>query len=313
MDEMKETVRLRGRWTRGIAVLAALIAAAGALAGCGGAEEATVARLVVEPGRLELPYGTYADLRFRWTPRADLEGAGEAPRVFVHLLDSEGELVRTFDHELARRWRIGEEMEYGTRIYQSLLAPPLPPGTYSLTTGLYDPADRTRWPLETGSEDTGRSEYRVATIEVPSSSAEAAGVPAVQFTSSWSPTLAGADRQVIAFRWLSGEGSIRLEDVPAPGTLWLSLSIPSEEGGLERRIVDPPEGGDGVPRVGLAASCSGFEAQVSGEGAHGVEVPVEPSEGGCEITVHPNYVLETPSHDRRSVVLQIMAWRPSGD
>jgi hypothetical protein len=308
---MKETVR-HPPWTPRAALLAAAIAAAGALAGCGGGGGEPVARLAVQPGRLELPYGTYAELRFRWTPRAELDGAQGSPRVFAHLVDEGGDLVRTFDHDLAGTWRAGAEMAYDARVYQSLLAPPLPPGTYTLTAGLYDSSGGGRWPLDTEGEAVGRNEYRVGTFEVPASSGEAASVPAVLFGPAWSPTLAGADRQVIAFRWLSEDGSIRLEDVPGAGTLWLSLGVPGEQAGsLRRRIVDPPGGGDGVPRVDVMASCSGFEAQISGEGTHDVEVPVEPSEGGCEITLDPNYVMVSPNGDRRTLVLQVLAWRPA--
>lgn len=280
------------------------------LAACGGSESPPVARLAVAPTRLELPYGGFADLRFAWTPLSAPEGLEESARVFVHLLDSEGDLVRTFDHDATWRWRVGQELSYEARVYQSLLAPPLPAGTYEVTVGLYDRTDGGRWGLETEGEQVGRSEYRVATVVVPRPDAER--LPVVRFTSSWSPTTAGGDRQVIAFRWLSGQGAMVLEDLPGPGTVWLSLGIPGEVvGEMRRRLVDPPTGGAGVPRVDIEATCSGFESQVSGEGTHTVEVPVEPSADACEITLEPNFVLESPTGDQRSVLLEVLAWQPS--
>lgn len=284
--------------------LAAGLAAAG---GCGEGGGDPVASLTVEPARLALPYGSYAELELGWRVASDLEGASDPVRVFLHLLDAEGDLARTFDHDLPGPWRVGREWRYPARIYQSLMAPPLPPGDYSVTGGIYD-AQGNRWPLETAGERVGRHEYRLATVEVPSRGIE---LPAIEFSEAWSPTLAGADRQVVAFRWLSGDGTIRLGDPREPGTLWLGFRVPPEEGTMRRRIVDGPAGGGGGdPRVGIAAGCGGFEAQVSGEGHHDVTVPLTPAEGACEITLNPNYVLDSPSEQGRSLVLEILAWKP---
>ena len=285
---------------------------AGALAGAG-AEGEPVARLAVEPARLELPYGAFADLRFRWTPRRRARGRrGIAPglRPPPGLRRRPGPDLRPRPRSGA--WRVGEQTAYDARVYQSLLAPPLPPGTYALTAGLYDPPPARAGPSIPTGEAVGRNEYRVATFEVPVSSGEGAGVPAVLFGPAWSPTLArsrpAGDRLPLALRG----GTIRLGDLPGAGTLWLSLGVPEEQAGsLRRRIVDPPGGGDGVPRVDVMVSCSGFEAQVSGDGTHGVEVPLEPSEARCEITLDPNYVLVSPNDDRRTLVLQVLAWRPA--
>lgn len=308
---MKEPLRQRS-WTHP-AVAPAAVLALGlvlALAGCGDSPGDPVARLAVEPGSLELPYGAYADVGFRWTPLVEVEGS---PRVFVHLVDGDGELVRTFDHDLTGGWHVGRESSYRARIYQSLLAPPLPPGSYVLTAGIYDPSDGERWPVETMGEEAGRSEYRIATVEVPERSEGAPLVPGIHFTEVWSPTLAGNDRQVIAYRWLTEEGTIRLDELQSRGTVWLALGVPAEVAGdMRRRIVDPPDGGDGVPRVEVTATCSDFAAQVSGQGTHGVEVPVEPAPDGCEIALDPNFVLESPSGDRRSLTLEVLAWNPAG-
>lgn len=301
--------RPRTRLARAAApVLACVLAAGlGATGGCGEDGGEPVASLTAGPDRLSLPYGGYADLELGWRAAAELEGASEPLRVFLHLLDAEGDLARTFDHDLPGPWRVGREWRYEPRIYQSLLTPPLPPGEYSLTGGLYD-AEGRRWPLETAGERVGRDEYRLATVEVPSRGIE---LPSIEFSESWSPTLAGADRQVVAFRWLSGDGTIRFRNLPSAGTLWLGFRVPPEEGSLRRRIVDgPAEGGDGDPRVGIIASCGGFEAQVSGEGHHEVAVPLTPGEDACELALDPNYVLDAPSEPGRSLLLEILAWQP---
>lgn len=286
---------------------AALILGLGTVAGCGGEEAEPVARLVVEPMELTLPYGSFAELGFSWSLLAEPEGASGTPRVFLHLLDAEGDLARTFDHDLPGEWQSGEERSYRTRVYQSLLAPPLPPGAYHLTAGLYD-AEGNRWPLAFQGEGTGRYEYRVATVEVPGDGPQ---LPAVRFSPSWSPSLAGTDRQVVAYRWLSGSGALHLGEVADGGTLWLALRIPGAQAGdMSRRIVEPADGGDGVPRVDVAADCGGFQAQVSGEGRHDVHVTVPEGTDACEVTLDPNYAMESATGESRSVVLEALAWRP---
>lgn len=292
--------------------IVALAVGLGVLAGCGGEEAEPVARLVAEPMELTLAYGSYSGLTLAWSPLAELEGASGEPRVFLHLLDEDGNLARTFDHDIPGGWRVGEERSYRVPVYQSLLAPPLPPGAYSLTAGLYD-LEGTRWPVAFEGERLGRDEYRVAAVEVPARGVE---LPSVQFSPSWSPTLAGGDRQVVAFRWLSGEGTIRLGDLPGAGTLWMALMVPgAEAGGMRRRMIEAPEEGDGEPRNGeprvtVEASCGGFQAQVSGEGRHDVEVPVTAEGGDCEVTLSPNYVMDSPAGEEQTVLLEILAWRP---
>lgn len=291
---------------------AAAALALAALAACGERRGESVARLDAEPTRLTLPYGSFAEIGLGWTPATELEGASGPPRVFLHLLDARGRLARTFDHELPGPWRPGREQRYRARIYQSLLAPPLPPGDYALSAGLYD-AEGRRWPLTAAGERVGRDEYRIAAVEVPSRGVE---LPAVEFSETWSPTLAGADRQVVALRWLSGEGAIRLRELSGEGTLWLGLSVPpAQAGSLRRRIVAPEAESGAAPWVRVRAGCSGFEAQVSGEGRHDVDVPVVPADGGCAVAIQPNFMMESvkesPTEDRRSINLEVIAWKPA--
>ncbi len=287
----------------GAAALAALLVL-GPLS-CGGEGE-PVARFSIDTGEVDLPYGSFADLDLSWTPTAELTGVTGHLRVFAHLLDPAGRLTRTFDKDLPDEWQVGETQHAPLRIYQSLLAPPLAAGTYTLTAGLYDESGK-RWPLETAGAPHGHEEYAMVSVEVPDQGQK---LPAFEFSRRWSQTLAGADRQVVAFRWLRGDGSIKLSDVPGAGTLWARLQIPAvESSGMRRQIEDP--GGGEEARVALSASCSGFEAGVTGSGSHDVDIPVTPEAGGCTVTYDPNFVMipQSPTGDRVSVLLEVLAWR----
>lgn len=287
-----------------ILVAASLAPLIGLLA-CGGDGGPPVARLRVEPRELTLAHGTFAEVLLHWDLTRNLDGVSGEPRVFVHLLDDQDRLTRTFDHALPGGWKVGEKRMDVFRVYQSILAPPLPPGDYSLVVGLYDEAG-TRWPLEVEGESLPRSEYRVAKVMVP---AGPSGSPALAFTPTWSPTMAGADRQTVAVRWVTGDGAIQLSDIEGSGHLWLRLRIPPEGVAGEQRVFRRDAGESASPSVRLVTPCSGFEAFISGDGAHDLEVPVETGDGRCVIRLEPNYAMVSQGLEQQSVLLENIAWR----
>ena len=282
------------------AALLILAAAAGACR-----EDEPVARLEVAPTALRLPYGGFGRLQLRWEVLSPLEGASGRPLVFLHLLDRPGSVVRTFDHPLPSGWREGESVEYEVLLAQSMLAPPLPPGSYLLTAGLYDGAGR-RWPLETGGKEVDDGEYQVGEVEMPAADGEE---PMFTFSPSWQSTEPVADRQVLARRWLAGEGTIGIEGLSGPSTLLLTLRMAEPDERQERRV---PEGGASSVRV--ASPCAAMEVSVSGPGVHEVLLPLRPPAGeGCEIALRPSFVLEArDGSTRRSVALETLAVRPEG-
>lgn len=283
---------------------AALLPVAGLLA-CGGSEGPPVARVRVEPRELTLAHGTYVEVLFQWQLTRELGDVSGEPLVFVHLLDDQGRLTRTFDHPLPGEWRVGEERTDMARVYQSVLAPPLPPGDYSLTVGLYDAAGR-RWHLDVEGEALGKSEYQVAKVVVP---AGPSGAPALGFSPSWSPTMAGSDRQTLALRWVTGDGVIQLNDVTGSGELWLRLQIPPDGVEGKQRVFRREAGESAAPSVRLVSPCSGFEAFITGEGPHDVEVPVETDDGRCVIRLEPNYAMVSEGLEQQSVLLENVAWK----
>lgn len=271
-----------------------------------GPTEVPAASLTVEPTALTLPYPGYADLRLDFVMKEPLDG-DVRPLVFVHVLDASGDVVRTFDHELPEAWRPGSTVSDTVTLHQSALAPPLPPGSYDLTVGLYR-GDR-RWPLETDAPAAAHAEYRVAEVTVPQDGSKA---PMLHFSPSWMATEAGSDAQVLARRWLAQDGTLRLADVAAPGTLRLSLNLP-EPGNQEDLVL---EEGHQEPSVSIESDCGGgFSTTLAGFGPHLVEVPVQAGEDGsvpdiCELTfdVH-SHLLERRTLQTRAVLLEGISWR----
>lgn len=243
-------------------------------AGCGG--DTPIARLGLEPGptrtagELALGYPEVARVTLRWQPLAALPADGSGPPlVFVHLIDEAGAVVRTFDHPYPAPWRPGARVEDPVELYQSALAPPMPPGRYRLSAGLYRQGAE-RYRLETMGEEVADREYALATVTVAGAGPD---LPSIEGSGDWLTVEPGADRQVLASRWLAGEGDLVVAGARAPGSLWLRLWVP---------VADHPDArlefaeGDHEQEVRLTTICGGAAVVVTGPGLHEIEVPVDP-------------------------------------
>jgi len=281
-----------------IALLACALSLPLALAAC--RHEEPVARLAVDTTRLDLPHGRHATLQLRFTPlRALPEGAH--PTVFVHLLDAQRNVLRTFDHDLHGDWKVGSDLADPVGIYHSAIGPALPAGDYQLTAGIHE--GKNRYPLTVeGGEASSHMEYPLATVHVT----EAAGEPGFTFSPEWLPVEPGGDRQTVARRWLSRAGTLEIHGVPAPARLWMVLRLPRIEPPL-RLMLDP---GTGQPMATVKEDCGGFSATVTGEGFHELAIPVQA--GTCRIQFTSNFVaLEMGSGRKLTVAVEQLGWDPA--
>ncbi len=281
--------------SRSSAAVAFLALAMTAAAGCRGRQE-PVASLSVAPKDVTLPAGRVSGMKLTWNPKSPLDNLQGKPRVFVHLLASGRNLVRTFDHPLAEEWTPSKAQSYEIELYQSALAEPLPAGAYELTAGLYDDASGERWALDSG-DAVGKREYRVATVVVR---AAEGGTPTYDFTGGWLDAEPGGSKQVITRRCARGEAMITVRRVGSPGTIVLGSSVPKLASGSWGGAVD------------VTASCAAERAQVNGPEIQWARVPVAPSasEPACEIRFTP--VPPAAGGNERSFCLEVLAWRPAG-
>jgi len=294
--------------SRNLQLLVALSACL-ALAGCQEAPN-PVANLRVAPAQLGLPFPHYQAVEITIDMVEPIEAA-PVPWVMVHLLDLSGSVVRTFDHPLPDEWVPGQSQSYTIDLYQSALAPPLDPGVYQLSAGLYDAAGN-RWALLTEGEQVHRLEYAVGAVEVLQGAGSA---PKFLFSPTWMATEAGTDVQILGRRWLRSEGAIRLESVATEGTVRLDLRIEAPDPQLEDLVLD-----EGFNRVQLdvATTCGEETWSLTGVGTHVLEIPVgqltenEPADG-CEISLTPHYRVVTRRNlNSRALALDLLAWRPQG-
>lgn len=261
-----------------------------------------VGKLEVAPGPIKLGPAEVQTVRFNWTPSAPL--GSESATVFVHLLDAEKKVVRTYDHAFPQSWTPGRPVSYEIKVFQSAIAPPLMAGHYTLSVGLYG-KDGERWALAGLGEPVGRKEYKAADVEVDSQG----NGPAFAFAPTWAPPEEGGDRQVVARRWLLNRGAIRLNDQRDAGTVWMVLHIPEEKVEGYELVYDA---GATTPMAKAIGSCGATEMSVSGPGLHEIELPVEaPATGDfCRILLTANFQLKptTPIGTARSVSLENLAW-----
>jgi hypothetical protein len=275
--------------------------------GCGD-EPPPVAVVEVESSGLELPHRRFVALDLSWRIQQPLAGHAGQLYVFVHLRDEQGSVLRTFDYLWPGSWQTSSRVEHRVTLHQSALGPPLDPGVYALTFGLYDGEGR-RWPLTTAGELVDRHEYRIAEVRVPPVSGNE---PMFQFSSDWLDSEPGRDRQVLARRWLTGAGQVGALGLERPGELWLRLLLPTP--GDQQELV-LAEGASQQAAV-VRTDCGEVEVRLAGAGSHDVVLPISPAAAGeaCAIEITPNfYLLELESAKRRAVALDGLAWAANGN
>ena len=272
-------------------------------AGCGG-EPAPVAVVEVDSSEIDLVHGRFVSLNLSWRMQEPLAGRSGQLHVFVHLLDEPGSVVRTFDYRWPGSWQPGSRAEHRVTVHQSATGPPLDPGTYALTLGIYD-GDGRRWPLTTRGELVERHEYRIADVRVP---AESSGEPMFQFSPDWLDSEPARDRQVLGRRWLAGAGYLRATGVERAGELWLRLMLPTA--GSRQQLVL----GEGAAQQGttVRTACGDVEVHLTGTGSHDILLPMTPADdGSCTVEIEPNfYLLELEAGERRTLSLDGLAWAP---
>ncbi|MFP3939184.1 MAG: hypothetical protein ACLF0P_02660 [Thermoanaerobaculia bacterium] len=302
--------------------------------GCAEEPEEPVARLRVPRAEVLLPYAASARLETAWRPLTPL-GSGPArpagpvePVVFVHLLDDDGRILRTFDHPFPGPWTPLDPGDPpvldAVELWQSALGPPLPPGRYRLTMGVVDPVKGTRWPLAVdGSADgavdaaggppgepVDRGEYAVATVVVPEGD-EGRGVEVV-FEGAWSPVEVGSDRQVLATRMLNGQGTLVFRGLTEPLPVQMVLRVPDASGGPARLV---SRTGSEVPTVVVASECAREPVRLTGWGSHSVRLRLRPAGGAgeCVVRLEPDFALIDPETLQRSAVqLRRLTWTQGG-
>jgi hypothetical protein len=146
-------------------VLAVLLLAGGAAACSGDTDNAPpLATPSVTISNTSPAIGSPVDLAYRFVVAKDAPPLPQGYWVFVHFLDTDGELMWTDDHEPPTpvgQWKPGSTIEYS----RTMFIPKFPyVGGTRVEVGLFSPATGERLPL--AGQTSGQRSYRVGTFDM---------------------------------------------------------------------------------------------------------------------------------------------------
>jgi hypothetical protein len=143
-----------------------LAAAAASIGGCRhkAAPEPSVATPSIMLGHDRATLGSPIEITYRFEVAPDAPAFTEDYRVFVHVVDTDQELMWTEDHDPpvpTTQWKRGQRIEYTRTVF----VPQYPPfiGDASVHMGLYSLATQKRLPL--AGQDAGQRAYIVAKLQ----------------------------------------------------------------------------------------------------------------------------------------------------
>lgn len=173
-------------------------------AGCGRrADDAPpVATPSLTLSRPDAAIGSPMEMSYRFVVAPDAPAFAEDYWVFVHFLDTEGELMWTDDHQPptpTRQWKPGSTLEYP----RTMFVPKFPyVGETRVELGLYSRATGDRLPL--AGETDGQRAYRVATFTLRLQSDNIF----VVFRDGWHETEVGEEGSGIEWQWSKKDATV---------------------------------------------------------------------------------------------------------
>ena len=214
--------------------------------GCGGGDDnaAPVATPMVTLSRSTVPVGGPVDVTYRFAMAPDAPPFTEALTVFVHILDEDGTILWTDDHDptpSTREWKAGQVIEYTRTVFVPRLSYT---GEARIEVGIYAPASGQRVALS--GESFGGRAYRVGTFTI---SPQTEGTFVV-FKDGWhDPEV--ADNGATEWQWSQQKSTLSFRNLRRDLLLLLQVDHPANVF-PEPQQVEVSSGGDVVDRFALA-------------------------------------------------------------
>ena len=189
---------------------------------CSGADDnaAPVATPTVTVGTKEAAIGSPIEMRYRFVVPPDGPAIDGDYIVFVHFVDTDGELMWTDDHEPptpVRQWKPGATVEY-TR---TMFIPKFPyVGQTRVEVGLYSPSSGERLPM-TG-QTRGQRSYDVASFEMRLQSDNLF----VIFRDGWHATEVTGESTGLEWQWSRKDATLSFANPKRDVELFLQLDQP---------------------------------------------------------------------------------------
>ena len=200
-----------------------VLAFAAATAACSSAEDAAPA--VATPSlTLSSPaaaIGSPIGMIYRFAVAADAPAFTEDYWVFVHFLDTDGELMWTDDHEPptpTRQWRPGSTVEYA----RTTFIPKFPyVGQTRVEIGLFSRTTGDRLPL--AGDTAGQRSYQVATFDMRLQSDNLF----VVFRDGWHDTEVGSEGSGLEWQWSKKDATLSFRNPKRDVQVYLQLDQPA--------------------------------------------------------------------------------------
>jgi hypothetical protein len=212
----------------------ATIVLAGAAAACSGDEGAVrpVATPTVTVAKPAAAIGSPVDMTYRFVVAADAPAFTEDYVVFVHFVDSDGEIMWTDDHQPptpTRQWKPGATIEYA----RTMFIPKFPyVGDTTVKVGLYSITSGERLPLAAPSD--GQREYRVASFEMRLESDPLV----VVFNDGWYETEVAAEGGGREWQWSRKDATLSFRNPRRGVRLYLQADQPVSQALAEGQRVE---------------------------------------------------------------------------
>lgn len=186
------------------------------VASCGGRndDQPPVATPAFASDHARAPLGSPVELTYTFDV-ADTARIDGDYRVFVHFLDSEGDLMWTDDHEPVpptAQWKPGQKVSYSHTMFV-----PIYPyvGEARVRLGLYSANDGRRLPLN--AKETGDREYDVGAITLAPQSENVFLI----YRDGWNLTESAPDQPAIEWQWTKKSAGIAFRNPRKDVTLYL--------------------------------------------------------------------------------------------
>jgi hypothetical protein len=182
--------------------------------------EQPVATPSVMVSRPDAAIGSPLDMAYRFVVASDAPAFAEDYWVFVHFLDTDGELMWTDDHQPptpTRQWKPGSTIEYSRTIF----VPKFPyVGETRVEVGIFSPKSNARLPL--AGETRGQRSYNVATFNMRLQSDNLF----VVFKDGWHDTETGDEGSGLEWQWSRKEGTLSFRNPKRDVVLFLQMDQP---------------------------------------------------------------------------------------
>ena len=202
------------------------------VSGCGRTQqtETPLVTPTVTLARPDAAIGTPIEMAYRFVVAGAAPSFTEADTVFVHFLDSDGELMWTDDHQPpvpTTEWKPGQAIEYS----RTMFVPKFPySGETTVVVGLYSPQSGARVPM--AGQTKGQREYQVATFNLHPQTDNLY----VVFKDGWHETEVAEDASGLEWQWSKKNATLAFRNPMRDVALYFQCDQPVKVLGAPQQV-----------------------------------------------------------------------------